>query len=165
MKHHTFLVALLAASAVAIACNNDIAGVGPGSDPATETFAPSLGVDISAMTRLPNGVYYRDLVTGTGAEVTAKSDTVVISYAGFLKNGTLFESANNQKLMPSLLVEGFKTGIVGMKVGGRRKLVIPSDLGYKHVSQRNQQTGAIVIPRYSTLIFDVDLLSVHTPAP
>lgn len=151
------------ALAGAIACNNEIAGLEPPSNPATETFAPSLNVNISQMTRLPNGTYIQDITVGTGAEVVNQTDTVWVTYAGFLKDGTLFNSGTNAKFEPKSLVVGFGTGIVGMKVGGERLLVIPSEAGYGHQTQKDPGTGKILIPRQSTLIFRVTLLKVHTP--
>lgn len=152
-------VALMAA----IACNNDVTGLEPPSDPATETFAASLNVNIAQMTKLPNGVYIQDLTVGSGAEVETKTDTVWVNYAGFLKDGKLVDSGNNAKFVPMSLIKGFGTGIVGMKVGGERLLVIPSELGYGSVTQREPGTGKTRIPRQSTLVFRVTLVNLHTP--
>jgi len=98
-----------------------------------------------------------------GAAETEATDTVWVNYAGYLKDGKLFDSGTNVKFIPAQLVPGFRTGMVGMKVGGRRKIVIPSELGYGGVSRRDPVTGKITIPRQSTLIFDIDLLNLHTP--
>ena len=160
-----FLVAsLLGASA----CNGDITGLEPPSNPATETFAPSLGVDISAMTRTPEGVYYLDEVVGAGDDsVVAETDSMRVTYALYLKDGRLVESGTNVRFMPASLIEGFRIGVTGMKPGGRRKLVIPSELGYGRFTQYEFEDGqvkAIKIPRQSTLIFDVDLHAVFNPA-
>jgi FKBP-type peptidyl-prolyl cis-trans isomerase FkpA len=156
----------LVAAAFLLACNDDIAGLGPPSDPATETFAPSLNVNIATMTRHSTGIYVRDDTLGTGDEAKSTSDTVVVNYAGFLKDGTLFDSGTNTTMPFGTedLIAGFRNGIIGMKVGGKRKIVIPSDQGYGGVSQKDGQ-GQITIPRQSTLVFDVKLLRVHTPAP
>ena len=163
MKHSFLLLALLAVSA---SCNNEIVGLEPPSDPATETFDASLNVDISQMTRLPGGTYIRDIVVGTGAEVVATTDTVWVSYTGRLKTAKLFDSGNNRKfVVPAIAVAGFRAGIQGMRVGGTRQMVIPSEQAYGPVSQPDFTTGKILIPRQSTLIFEVDLLKLHTPAP
>ena len=161
MKRH---VLMLAALVSAVSCNTEIAGLEPASDPASETFAPSLGVDIPQMTRTPEGVYYRDLITGSGTEVTTTTDSVRITYAGYLKDGKLFESGTNVKFIHGELLPGLRIGLLGMKAGGRRKIVIPSELGYGHRS-RPGADGKILIPRQSTLIFDIDLLRVDNPAP
>ena len=152
-------VALMAA----IACNNEITGLEPPSNPATETFAPSLNVNIAQMTKLPNGTYIQDITVGTGAEVVAKTDSVWVTYAGFLKDGKLIDSGTNTRFEPANLITGFGTGIVGMKVGGERLLVVPSELGYGHVTKKQPGTNTILIPRQSTLVFRVTLLKLHTP--
>lgn len=161
MKRYVFLAISLLATA---SCNNDITGLEPPSDPAKETFVPSLNVDISQMTKLPGGTYIRDVAVGSGAEVTAETDTVWVTYAGFLKDGKLFDSGTNRAFAPSDLVPGFRAGLIGMKVGGRRQVVIPSEQGFggKSIKEAN---GAIKIPRQSTLIFSIDLLKEFTIPP
>jgi FKBP-type peptidyl-prolyl cis-trans isomerase FkpA len=161
MKRSIILVAALIA---ATSCNDEITGLGPPSDPATETFAPSLNVDISQMTKLPGGTYIRDLVVGTGDSVKATTDTVWVTYAGRLKDGKLFDSGTNRKFPIILLVPGFRGGLIDMRVGGRRQIVIPSEQGFGGVSQPGED-GKILIPRQSTLIFEVELLKLHTPPP
>jgi peptidylprolyl isomerase len=116
------------------------------------------------MTKLPSGTYYRDLTVGTGAEVVAKTDSVWVNYAGFLKDGKPFDSGTNIKFEPSRLIPGFGAGIAGMKVGGERLIVIPSDQGYGSATQREPSTGKILIPRQSTLVFRVTLLRLHDAA-
>lgn len=161
MKRFAILVAL----ASAVACNNDVAGLGPPSNPANETFAASLGVNIADMTKLPNGVYYKDLVVGpsTADSVTSKTAAVKVNYAGYLKDGKLFDSGNGQTFDLANLIVGFRTGMVGMKVGGKRRIVVPSELGYDGRNIKNTD-NTIKIPRQSTLIFDVELLSVTQPS-
>jgi peptidylprolyl isomerase len=158
MKRLALALALLATSA---ACNNDITGLAPPSNPATETFNPSLGINISQMTKMPNGVYYLDVVTGpsTADSVTSKTASVKVNYAGYLKDGKLIDSGSGSTLEPSTLIAGFRTGMMGMRVGGRRKIVIPSELGYAGHAIKNPD-GTIKIPRQSTLIFEIELLSV-----
>lgn len=151
-------IALLAA----VACNNDITGLEPPSNPATETFAASLGVNVAQMTKLPSGTYIQDLTVGTGELVVARTDTVWVTYAGYLKDGKLFDSGTNSKFEPGFLVAGFRDGMLGMKVGGERLLVIPSEQGYGGSSRKNAVTNKIIIPRQSTLVFRVTLLKLHT---
>jgi peptidylprolyl isomerase len=103
----------------------------------------------------------KDLITGTGPAVTSPTQTVTIGYVGALyANGKVFDSS--WKDAPSThtisgaasgFVPGFQQGLLGMKVGGRRELIIPPSLGYK-----NQKKGSI--PPNSTLIFIVDLHAV-----
>ena len=154
---------LLLTSLVAlVACNNSVTGLPPGSDPATETFAPSLGIDISHMNRTAKGVYYETIRVGTGNDIKATSDTIIVTYAGYLKDGTLFDQASNFRVPTLAVVPGFLDGIQGMREGGERKIVIPSALGYGSQTIRNSNLS-IKIPRQSTLIFDITVLRVHNP--
>ena len=159
MKRLTILLAL----ALVSSCNNEITGLGPPSDPATETFDPSLGVTISQMTRLDSGVYIRDLVLGSGDSVTARTDTVWMTYTGFLKNGEEFDSGVNTRFLPAAIVPGLAQGLIGMKIGGRRLIVIPSALAYGEESVTRPGTVDPLIPRQSTLVFRIELLRLHTP--
>jgi peptidylprolyl isomerase len=107
----------------------------------------------------PTKLVTKDLITGTGA--TAKSgSTVTVNYVGALyKNGKVFDASwkRNQtfttQLSTSAVIPGWVQGIQGMKVGGRRVLIIPPSLGYGSTAQSG-------IPANSTLVFVVDLLKV-----
>jgi FKBP-type peptidyl-prolyl cis-trans isomerase len=99
-----------------------------------------------------------DITVGTGA-IAANGDTVTVNYVGTLTNGTKFDSSydRNQPITFTLgahtVIAGFEQGIVGMRVGGKRKLTIPPSLGYGINPQGS-------IPGNSTLIFEVDLVSI-----
>ena len=129
------------------------------SDPTTETFAPSLGVNLAQMTKVPVGdqfVYYKDISVGSGAQLDTITQTtiVVIDYGGFLPNGSNFTGGEQQQQsipLPSTIV-GLQAGMLGMSVGGERLIVIPSALGYGAFPP----TGS-GIPANSTLVFDVIL--------
>ena len=127
------------------------------SDPATETFASSLGVNISQMQKVTvadQTVYYKDISVGTGAQLSTitQTTTVVIDYAGFLKDGSNFTNGEqqNQPFQLASAILGLQAGMVGMNVGGERLIVIPSTLGYG-------PSGNGPVPPNSTLIFDVRL--------
>jgi FKBP-type peptidyl-prolyl cis-trans isomerase FkpA len=157
-------VLVLASLAVAASCNGKITGLEPPSDPATETFAATLGVDLAQMTRLPNGVYYKDLAAGTGLEVTDSAVSVNVTYAAYLKDGKLVDSGTNTSFVLSGVIPGVRSGLIGMKEGGKRKVVIPSALGYGGRSQRDND-GKILVPRQSTLVFDLEVVKVVNPTP
>lgn len=99
-----------------------------------------------------------DETVGTGQEAK-NGDTVTVNYVGTLENGTKFDSSydRNQPFSFTIgagqVIKGWDLGVVGMKVGGKRKLVIPPDLGYG-----NQAQGSI--PANSTLIFEIELVSI-----
>src|SRR5437879_1151632 len=121
-------------------------------------FAPKLGVDLSAMTRTDSGLRYRDLVVGRGTEAQTALE-VTVHYTGWLPDGAKFDSSKDRKtcfvfrLGDGMVIGGWDEGVAGMRVGGRRKLVIPPSLGYG--------TRAVgPIPPNSVLVFDVDLLGV-----
>jgi FKBP-type peptidyl-prolyl cis-trans isomerase len=143
-------ILMVLATVALAACNLDtpVASDTP-SDPATETFASSLKINLAAMTKTPNGVYYRESVVGTGNTLPGVQ-TVVITYAGFLKDGSLFGSGEQQQVAMTALPYGLQEGMPGMKEGGERVFVIPSALGYGPA-----QVGSV--PPNSTLIFDVKL--------
>ena len=120
------------------------------SDPATETFASSLHIDLSKMEKTSSGVYYQDLKPGTGDSLSTQGN-VTVSYLIFLKNAALI--AQQVNLTESLSVEpqGFRDGVAGMRVGGERLLVIPSALGF------GPRTDVPGVPPNSTLVYDVIL--------
>jgi peptidylprolyl isomerase len=109
----------------------------------------------------PKTLVTKDLVTGTGAAAKAGS-TVTVNYVGALyKNGKEFDSSwqRNQTFTTPLstgsVIPGWVKGIPGMKVGGRRELIIPPALGY------GASGSGSTIPPNSTLVFVVDLLGVQ----
>lgn len=154
----------------AISCNDEVTGLEPPSDPTTETFAASTGVNIATMTKNDAGVWYADVTVGTGLPDTATTDSIRISYIGRLKDGTQFDANSGVTFNVAEIVLGMRTGLYGMREGGKRKLVIPSALGYGETARRDT-SGAILIPRQSTLVFDVDLIKAYnrvdttTPSP
>ena len=120
------------------------------------TFASSLGVNLAASTRTTNGAYYRDLVVGTGAVVASGQD-ISIRYTGWLSNGAQFETnlSNSSPLKFKLglgeVIDGFDEGLVGIRVGGKRQLIIPPSLGYGPYNYGP-------IPGNSILVFTVEVV-------
>ena len=101
-----------------------------------------------------------DLKVGEGSEVV-KYNIVTVNYTGWLTDGTKFDSSLNPGRSPfrftvggGQVIKGWDEGLIGMKVGGKRKLTIPPSMGYG-----NQDMG--VIPPNSTLIFEIDLLIIE----
>jgi peptidylprolyl isomerase len=105
----------------------------------------------------PNHVVAKDLITGNGSPVTPAA-TVTVNYVGVLyKNGKQFDSSWSRGQPATFplagLIRGWSEGMVGMRVGGRRELIIPPSLAYGKAGRQG-------IPPNSTLVFVVDLLSV-----
>ncbi|MGC4047425.1 MAG: FKBP-type peptidyl-prolyl cis-trans isomerase [Armatimonas sp.] len=107
---------------------------------------------------LPGGLKIVDLVVGKGAEAPT-GGTVTVHYTGWLTDGTKFDSSvgGDPATFPlNNVVKGWGQGIPGMKVGGKRRLIIPSTLGYGA-----EGTPGGPIPPNATLVFDVELIAVR----
>jgi FKBP-type peptidyl-prolyl cis-trans isomerase len=135
---------MLLLAALAAACSSQASP--PAGDGGKETTTPS-------------GLKYTDEVVGTGAE--AKSgQTAVVHYTGWLMDGKKFDSSKDRgqpfsfPLGGGRVIKGWDEGVVGMKVGGKRVLVIPANLGY------GAQGASGAIPPNATLKFEVELLDV-----
>tara|TARA_B100001113_G_scaffold347743_1_gene340584 strand:+ start:1112 stop:1528 length:417 start_codon:yes stop_codon:yes gene_type:complete len=109
---------------------------------------------------MSNGLVIEDIKVGEGKEVE-KYNIVTVNYTGLLEDGTKFDSSLNPGRTPfrftvgaKQVIKGWDEGLIGMKVGGKRKLTIPPELGYG-----SRDNGPI--PANSTLIFEIDLLGIE----
>ena len=106
-----------------------------------------------------SGLVYEDTVVGEGAEAKA-GQQVIVHYTGWLTNGSKFDSSKDRNdpfefsLGMRQVIGGWDEGVQGMKIGGTRKLTIPSELGY------GARGAGGVIPPNATLVFEVELLGV-----
>jgi hypothetical protein len=139
---------LALAAATLTACSLSTAVEDHPSDPATETFAPGLQVNIATMTKTAGGAYYKDFKVGTG-DVLTGTPSVVVSFVEFVKSGATVTSVISGTLGLSGLVPGLREAMQGMRVGGERLIVIPSALGY------GNSTMIPGVPPNSTLIYDM----------
>jgi FKBP-type peptidyl-prolyl cis-trans isomerase len=137
----TFVVALVSASARVVAADGG---------PSKTTGKP---------TKTASGLQYWELKKGTGA-VAKAGQTVKVHYTGWLTDGKKFDSSVDRnepfefKLGAGMVIKGWDEGVAGMKVGGKRQLRIPPDLGY------GAHGAGGAIPPNATLVFDVELLGV-----
>lgn len=125
-------------------------------EPEELTYAASLGVDLTLMTRSTTGLYYRDLLVGNG-EAPSSENRVWVNYTGWLVDGSMFDqNRDGRPLVTRLdhLIPGFREGLEGMRTGGRRLLVIRPELAY------GKESPAPQIPSNATLVFDVQLVRI-----
>ena len=143
--------------------------VGAGADTTDETAmaqaaaddpqAQNTSQDDPPMTITPSGLKIIDVQVGTGREAVANTN-VTVHYDGQLEDGKEFDSSRRRgqpfqfRLGAGQVIKGWDEGLVGMKEGGKRQLVIPPELGY------GQRGAGGVIPPNATLVFDVELLKV-----
>ncbi len=138
----------------------------------TSFFAPSAALpaastdpaswdypDTGSLTTTPSGLQYKDLIVGSGAEAQV-GNAVTVDYAGYLTDKTKFDASIDRgkpftfALGTGGVISGWDEGVQGMKVGGKRILVIPPALGYGSSGMGG------VIPPNATLVFIVELLDV-----
>jgi peptidylprolyl isomerase len=109
--------------------------------------------------QLPTTLTVTDEVVGSGPAAKA-GDTVTVNYVGALPDGTVFDASANHgqpfsfTLGAGQVIPGWDQGLVGMKVGGKRKLIIPPDMAY------GAQGAGGVIPPNATLLFEVELVKI-----
>ncbi len=127
------------------------------------TMSDPAAADVKTVTT-PTGLQYQDSVVGTGAEAV-KGQTVTVHYTGWLDSsgtkGKKFDSSVDRgepfqfPLGAGMVIRGWDEGVQGMKIGGKRTLIIPSELGY------GARGAGGAIPPNAKLIFDVELLGVR----
>ena len=141
---------------VASVANSGIVVVGDGADVTSERTEALL--DAADARGNIKKMVIDDILVGTGAEV-AEGDAVVVHYVGTLQNGQEFDSSKKRGVPfeftvgEGRVIRGWEEGLVGMKVGGQRILVIPPDMAYG-------EAGVGPIPPNSTLVFAIELLEI-----
>lgn len=118
------------------------------------SFAPSLGVHLDSMSRHASGLYVQDIERGTGA-IALRGRSVIVRYTGWLADGKQFDSGEiTIALGTNKTIRAWEEGLLGMRVGGKRRLVVPPDLGY------GARGSGDVIPPNAVLVFDMEVTSV-----
>lgn len=120
-----------------------------------QKWGSSLGINLSAMTKLASGVYIKDLVVGTGTVPVKPTSNISVIYTGYYASGAVFTTnvgGTPQNFLLSGLIEGWKSGLPGVVAGGKRRLVIPSALAYG-------ATGNGPIPPYANIVFDIQVVT------
>ena len=128
------------------------------SDKTSSSSSPMGGTEIGTTQVTSSGLKITELVLGDGKEATPGT-TVSVNYKGTLENGKEFDSSYGRgpfefALGAGMVIKGWDEGVAGMKVGGKRELVIPPELGYG-------SRGIGPIPPNSVLTFEVELLGVN----
>ena len=117
-------------------------------------FAPSLGVHLDAMIHHASGLYVQDLAQGTGA-VAIRGRSVIVRYTGWLADGKQFDSGEiTVALGTNKTIRAWEEGLLGMRVGGKRRLVVPPALGY------GARGAGDTIPPDAVLVFEMEVMSV-----
>jgi FKBP-type peptidyl-prolyl cis-trans isomerase len=117
-------------------------------------FAPSLNVHLDAMVRHASGLYVQDITPGTGA-IALRGRSVIVRYTGWLADGKQFDSGEiTVGLGTNKTIRAWEEGLLGMRVGGKRRLVVPPALGY------GSRGSGDVIPPDAVLVFDVEAMSI-----
>jgi peptidylprolyl isomerase len=150
------------------ACGSDAIDTPTPTKATTCATAPAGGDSFSQtapLTTTADGLKYGDIVVGRG-QAPSKGDNITVQYTGWLTNGCFFDTSRQPGRTafqfviganPPNVIAGWDEGVLTMRVGGKRRLVIPPSLGYG-------SGGQGPIPPNATLIFDVELLAVG-PAP
>lgn len=150
-------------TACALACALLLAAAGSAQGPTGKEEKPvptqEQAKEPPKVVTLPSGLRYVDLEPGEGPEAKA-GNVVSVHYTGWLENGTKFDSSRDRnvpfrfKLGSGQVIKGWDEGVEGMKIGGKRRLLIPPKLGY------GERGAGGVIPPNADLVFEVELLGI-----
>ncbi|HEY4888590.1 MAG TPA: FKBP-type peptidyl-prolyl cis-trans isomerase [Candidatus Dormibacteraeota bacterium] len=151
-----------------VANESPLPAAAPSPSPGTDDFNAGAGLPVVTY---PDGLKYIELTVGTGTAAQS-GDNITVQYTGWLSTGGQpFDSSRQAGRTPftvqigrGQVIPGWDEGIPGMKIGGKRKLIIPGALAYGTAGQTDPNTGAVIIPPNATLIFDVELLGT-APGP
>ena len=129
--------------------------------PASLSYAPSTGVDLRQMEARDSGLFVQTLSEGYGDRAARRGDAVKIHYVGQFPDGRMFDTTvkgsetMDFRLGLGTVIRGWEEGIIGMRVGERRKLVVPPELGYGFDGWGD------VVPGDQVLVFEIQLVELN----
>lgn len=147
-----FILLIIPASKTDVLDNLGSDAINFGSDTTTST------PPVPTITELQG----QDILEGTGSAQVKGGDTIIVHYTGYFLDGKKFDSSydNNQPLTVVVgkgqLIQGFEQGVIGMKLGGQRRIIIPPSLAYG-------EQGSGAIPPNTPIAFDIELLEISIP--
>ena len=150
--------AVIIAAALLLLGLSSLGGAAPAAVPTPPAAAAPAGPVVGQEVTTPSGLKYIERVIGTGAQPSATSK-VVVHYEGFLDNGVKFDSSRDRGGPATFpingVIAGFSEGLATMKVGGKRTLLIPANLGY--AAQGNPPS----VPPNANLRFELELVGLQ----
>ena len=163
MHRHILGKALLAAGFILLgtSCIDEITS--PECNSVTLSTTSTAGDTVT----LNTGLRYIEGQVGAGLPASW-CGPVAVHYTEYLLNGTRLESSRDLDIpvifTPGLgdLIDGFEQGVVGMRAGASRRIIVPANLGYGSQERRNA-AGAVIVPANSTLVYDIEVLEVGQP--
>jgi peptidylprolyl isomerase len=118
------------------------------------TFASALDVHLDKMLKRPSGLYVQELATGTGA-IATRGRSLIVRYTAWLADGKQVDAGEiTVELGSNKTIRAWEEGLLGMRVGGRRRLVVPPALAY------GARGGGDAIPPNAVMVFDMEVVSV-----
>ncbi len=151
-------VAAVTVALVAMACGED--PVGPDFEVIEEVeFAASLAIDLGTFERRSTGVYWKDVIVGTGEEVV-HGTRPTITFTGWLADGTQFQTGSENFLMGNKeVISGIEDGILNQLTGGTRRIIVPPNRGFAGQGLIDM-SGNQIVPGGAVLVYEITVDSV-----